>query len=192
MSFLACHMWSFGWALASGAAWGLFRAMAFQSPPCHLLDQRPCSPSPADVAAAGTAETCDCPTAGCLPQLHAYGFRDCYRSLITYVEADTQLINALLCGQYCWMLFVHREEVCVLIFFFPLMDVSHLTLFCVRQYWSMTSADVFWRTAGVAELSPAVLPTLKPLNLAWLASNEWSLLSSHNPESLPPAFINSH
>lgn len=87
--------------LASGAAWGSFRAMAFQSPRCHLLDQRPFSPSPADVAAAGTAEAHDCPTPRCLPQLHAYGFRDCYRSLITYVEADTRLINAPLCGQYC-------------------------------------------------------------------------------------------
>ncbi len=83
MSLLACHMWSFGRVLASGAAWGSFRAMAFQSPYYHLLDQRPCLFSLADVAAAGTAEVRDCPTPWCLPRLHAYGFRDCYRSLIT-------------------------------------------------------------------------------------------------------------
>lgn len=67
--------------------------------------------SPADVVCSwdggGTATV---PRPGVHHQLHAYGFRDCYRSLITYVEADTQLINALLCGQYCLMLFVHREE----------------------------------------------------------------------------------
>lgn len=41
MSFLACHMWSVGCVLAFGAAWGLFRAMVFQSPHSHLLDQWP-------------------------------------------------------------------------------------------------------------------------------------------------------
>lgn len=85
MSFLACHMWSFGWALASGAAWGSFWAMAFQSPHCHLLDQRPCFPSPADVAADGTAE------ASHLSVYHNFMHMDSdrYGSLITYVEADT-------------------------------------------------------------------------------------------------------
>lgn len=65
MPLLAPHMWSFGWALASGAACGSFRATAFQNPHCHLLDQHPHSTARADEAAAGTANACDCPPPRC-------------------------------------------------------------------------------------------------------------------------------
>lgn len=144
MSFLACHMWSLGWALPSGAAWGSFWAMAFQSPHCHLLDQRPCFPSPADVAADGTAE------ASHLSVYHNFMHMDSdrYGSLITYVEADTtnkrsaiwaKLLNAIFAqGGVCslisvllWIYLIWHSSVCRSI------DQRHQLM-------------VFWRTAGVA------------------------------------------
>lgn len=60
ISFLTGHMWREGSVPASRAAWGSFRAIAFQTLPCHLLVQ----PIPLHRTAIGGAAAA---------WLHAYG-----------------------------------------------------------------------------------------------------------------------
>lgn len=86
-----------GGCRGGGAAWGSFRARAFQSPLCHLLTPPPphlTSPPPRRPLLTLTwprlrqQRPVTVPLPGVLT-LHAYGFRNCYGSvIITYVDAD--------------------------------------------------------------------------------------------------------
>lgn len=152
MSFLARHMWSWGWALASGAAWGSFRAMLFQSPHCHLLDQRPRSSSRGWRGCSWDGQRPEtllhpCVTTGFM-HMH---MKDCYRSLITYVEADatykrtalwTVLLNAvcaqvgvsLLISLLLWIYVVWHSSM------WGSIDRRYqLIFFCLKNCWSGTA-----------------------------------------------------